>query len=301
VTPHDVALAIPTYRRESVLVSTIESILDQRPEEVLVVDQTPRHEAPVEEALRRLEATGRISWLRQPRPSITRAMNIALRSARRPIVLFLDDDVVPAAGLIQAHARAYGENDVWAVAGQVLQPGQAPEDYAPQEDGDFLASLDFRFNAKRPSWVRSAIACNFSTRRDHALRIGGFDENFQGAAYRFETEFCRRVWQAGGKVLFEPAASVRHLKFPSGGTRAWGGHLTSASPRHGVGDYYFALRQGLSLPALRYIVRRPLREVCTRFHLRHPWWMPVKWLGEIAALLWAVGLTLRGPRYVKVT
>jgi hypothetical protein len=65
-----------------------------------------------------------------------------------------------------------------------------------------------------------------------------------------------------------------------------------------VGDFYFALRQGLSLATLIYMARRPFREVCTRFHLKHPWWIPVKFLGEIRALLLAIRLRRQGPRYV---
>jgi GT2 family glycosyltransferase len=289
---------IPTYQREGILVSTIEAVLEQNPQELLVVDQTAEHEPQVEATLLRLEATGRLQRLRLTRPSITRAMNWALEQATHSIVLFLDDDVVPTAGLIRCHASAYTADVVWAVAGQVLQPGQEPADLRTPDSDDFLGSLAFPFHSTHATWVRNAVGCNFSVHRESALRIGGFDENFLGSAYRFETEFCRRVWRAGGRVLFEPSASVRHVRFPSGGTRARGSHLTSASPRHGVGDYYFALRQGPSLSVLGYVLRRLVREACTRFHLRHPWWVPVKWVGEIAALLWAIGLFLRGPRYI---
>jgi GT2 family glycosyltransferase len=144
----------------------------------------------------------------------------------------------------------------------------------------------------------NVMAGNLSVRRDKALQIGGFDENFIGVAYRFETEFAHRIWAQGGKILFQPEASIHHLRAPSGGTRSHGNHLTSVSPLHGVGDFYFALRQGLSLATLIYMARRPFREVCTRFHLKHPWWIPVKFLGEIRALLLAIRLRRQGPRYV---
>jgi len=37
---------------------------------------------------------------------------------------------------------------------------------------------------------------NFSVKRDLALRLGGFDENFVHVAYRFEAEFCDRAISA---------------------------------------------------------------------------------------------------------
>ncbi|MEI7731541.1 MAG: hypothetical protein WCO56_18350 [Verrucomicrobiota bacterium] len=86
---------------------------------------------------------------------------------------------------------------------------------------------------------------------------------------------------------------------PSGGTRAYGHHLTSASPMHGVGDYYFALRHGRGLEKWWYIARRPFREVGTKFHLKHPWYIPIKLLGEFRAMLLAFKLIRQQPKSPK--
>ena len=305
MTPHgtmdtSIAIAVPTYQREQVLIDTLGSLLalDPPAAELLVADQTPRHQRAVEQQLRQWEAAGRIRLLRLPNPSVTEAMNTALREAAHPIVLFLDDDIVPHRGLIGAHAGSYGTEAVWAVAGQVLQPGQEPvADPPPFRTRGFRAYLDFPFNSQRRTFVGSVMAGNLSVRRDRALQVGGFDENFVGVAYRFETEFARRLCRCGGTVAFEPAATIRHLRASQGGTRTFGVHLKSASPAHGVGDYYFALRQGVGLGSLLYMLRRPFREVCTGFHLRRPWWIPVKLLGELRALLLALWLAAGGPRY----
>jgi GT2 family glycosyltransferase len=143
------------------------------------------------------------------------------------------------------------------------------------------------------------MAGNLCVRRSRAMEVGGFDENFVGSAYRFETEFCRRLTRAGGQVLFQPAASLRHLRATMGGVRTHGRHEASVSGIHGVGDYYFALAEGLSWDVLRYILRRPVREVSTSFHLRHPWWIAPKLIGELRALTWAVRLHRSGPRLIR--
>src|SRR5437868_3122650 len=78
------------------------------------------------------------------------------------------------------------------------------------------ACLDFPFNSAIPAQVANVMAGNLSVRREMALAVGGFDENFVGVAYRFETEFCRRLLRAGGRVLFQPAASIHHLRTPTG-------------------------------------------------------------------------------------
>jgi GT2 family glycosyltransferase len=298
LTANDLAVAIPTYARESVLVDTLRSVLAQGPGELLVVDQTPHHSPGTQQALESLAEGGKILWIRLPRPSITRAMNTALLRASSPIVLFLDDDIEPAAGLLEAHVDSYTDEGIWAVAGQVLQPGEEPDAGPADRSEELGASLRFRFNSAIQATIRNGMAGNLSLRRQRALSMGGFDENFVGVAYRFETEFCRRLCDAGGRILFQPRASIHHLRHASGGTRAFGSHLTSASPAHGVGDYYFALQRGVTLGALSYLLRRPFREVATRFHMRHPWWIPVKTVGELLAFLWALGLSAKGARLI---
>jgi GT2 family glycosyltransferase len=300
MTPDDVTVAIPTYGREEVLVATIEALLLAGASDVAVIDQTPEHVRVTRERLEAFAGQGQIRWIRLPQPSIPAAMNHALRDTARPLVLFVDDDIFPDRRLIVAHASSYEDAATWAVVGQVLQPGQAPEGGPHRFTASGIrAFLDFPFNSTEPAWVANVMAGNLSVRRERALAVGGFDENFVGVAFRFETEFCRRLLRAGGRVLFQPSARVDHLRAPGGGTRIYGDHLTSASPMHGVGDYYFALREGLGLETLRYVLRRPVREVCTRFHLRQPWWIAPKLIGELRALGLAVRLRARGPRYAE--
>ena len=299
-----VSVAIPTYGREEVLLETLSHVLRQTPaaSEILVVDQTPEHEPNTEASLRELGARGEIRWLRLPIPSIPRAMNTALCEARFPVVLFLDDDVIPASGLIQNHWRNYADQSVWSVVGQVLQPGQSPTASVREEYGNGIAvDLAFPFNSSQRRFVHSCMAGNLSVRRDQATAAGGFDENFFAVAYRFETEFARRVWKHGGKILFEPSASLRHLRASRGGTRSGLDHLRSHKPDHSIGDYYFALLQGARREAFVYSTRRLVRSVTTRFHLRHPWWIPPKLIGEIRGLLGAMRLVRQGQKLLNRT
>ena len=79
----------------------------------------------------------------------------------------------------------------------------------------------------------------------------------------------------------------------------FGIHLSSCSPAHGVGDYYFALRQGINFETLLYISKRPFREISTKFHLKNPWWIPLKFIGEIRALMLAYKFFKQGPRLIQ--
>jgi GT2 family glycosyltransferase len=286
-----VSVVIATYRREQVLLDTVERLLRARARarEILVVDQTESHAAETADRLRALDGRGEIRWERLDRPLIPHAMNTGLALAREPVVLFLDDDIVPDEGLVAAHARAHAEAVVGAVAGRVVQPWESD---AGDEPGEF------RFSSRRRQWVSEFMGGNFSVKRSLALGIGGFDENFVRAAYRFEADFADRLLAAGGRILFEPSASIRHLMASEGGVRAFGRHLRTARPGHAVGEYYYLLRHWKAGESVRRLLWRPIRAVRTRHHLRRPWWIPVTLTAEVLGLCWGAGLALRGPRYL---
>jgi GT2 family glycosyltransferase len=291
-----ISAIIPTYRRGQVLLDTIVYLfkLEPAPAEILIVDQTPEHEAETTQALAQLESAGRIRWIRLPEPSITRAMNTGLKEARGEVVLFLDDDIIPDVNLIAAHASAHAQSGCHIVAGQVLQPGEAPLTPA-QESGPF------RFRSNRSQRISEIMGGNFSIKRELALRLGGFDENFVHVAYRFEAEFAERALAAGENIFFEPQASIRHLKATSGGTRAFGHHLTTIKPSHAVGEYYYLLRSKRLPRRVLHLFTRPLRAVRTKHHLTHPWWIPPTLVAEGLGFFWAAYLALRGPRLVNET
>ena len=301
------SVVMPTYQREKVLIETLEHLLESAALtkgflELIVIDQTSQHQSKTEEYLLAWSDQERIKWLRLDQPHLTRSMNIGLMRAQGDIVLFVDDDIIPDLNLLNEHLNVYRDKPaIWAVVGQVLQPGEKAEDvpFIPH-GGTLRRYLDFPFRGKESMHIENAIACNMSVKQKEALLIGGFDENFTPPiASRFETEFAKRLVANGGKIWFEPKASIHHLHVDSGGTRSFGSHLNSISPRHGVGDYYYALRWGKGWEKIWYILKRPFREIRTKFHLKHPWWIPVKFIGEIRAIYQALHLYDSGPKLLK--
>ena len=283
---------------------TIGQLLEQKPAaaEILVLDQTPQHNALAAMQLKSWHEQGRIRWIQIRKPSQPGALNVGIQQATQPILLCLDDDIRIEPGFLAAHAQSFAEDEIWAVAGQVLQPGEQPLDGVQhQPDLGAFADFNFPFRSATPAWVSNGMSGNLSFRRENALQIGGFDEHFlPPVSYHFDADFCKRLHAAGGRIRFVPEARIHHLRAQRGGTRSIGSHLTSASPIHGQGAYYFALRRGLNLATITFILRRPVREVCTRFHLRHPWWIPVKLFGELRAFLQALNLARRGPQLMAL-
>lgn len=254
-------------------------------DEIIIVDQTPQHPQEVEQALSQLHAAGMISWVKLPRPSIPHAMNVGLRESSSEVVVFVDDDMVPGSRLVSAHRAAQSEPGL--VAGMVLQPGQQPIRLGTHEA--------FQFNSDAPSKVREFMGGNFSIRRDIALAMGGFDENFVGAAYRFEAEFAHRYVALHGPIRYEPAAVINHLAIATGGTRAFGQHLRTLGPEHSVGAYYYLLVTREPGWLLK-MVWRPIRAIRTRHHFRRPWWIPLTLLAEMRGLVMALRLWCHGRK-----
>lgn len=292
-----ISIVIPTYGREAVLVDTLRALMAQpvRAADIIVVDQTPQHEPQTLQALQQWAASGDLRHVSFSPPSIPRAMNLGLLLARTPYVLFLDDDIVPAPGMIAALAQVLQQIDARTVcvAGQVLQPG---EGVIPRSS---WRNSWFPFNSAEPAMIDDVMAGNLCVHRESAIRIGGFDENFRGAALRFESEFARRVRASGATIEFRPEVSMRHLRAERGGTRAKGTQLTTWRPHHSVGKYYFAFLGGIG-PALAAVLIQPLRAIRTRHHLAAPWWMPATLVAEFLGIGWALWLRLQGPRHVDV-
>jgi GT2 family glycosyltransferase len=283
-------IAIPTYRREQVLVDTIDCLLrlDPRAAEILVLDQTANHVKCIEVLLREWSTDGQIRWLRLRHPSIPRAMNRGLLEASNEIVLFVDDDIVAFPGLVGAHARAHREG-AGLVAGRVLQPW----------DGEVAAAswAERQFASTECREIDRFMGGNFSLRRSDAIAIGGFDENFVRVAYNFEREFADRWRNNGRTIRYFPEAAIHHLKATEGGTRTFGEHLTTLFPAHAVGAYYYLLRSRAGTGRIREFLERPFRAVMTRHHLRRPWWIPLTLVAELTGMLWALVLNARGPRF----
>lgn len=285
-------VVIPTYRREHVLVDTVRYLLALAfpPGEIILVDQTRQHDSVTELELGAMASAGKVNWVRLVVPSIPQAMNQGLARARNDLVLFLDDDIKPDPELILGHLRAHQQYPGGIVAGRVLQPW-----HAGAWDGE--EARRFAFNSPGPREVNEFMGGNFSVDRRAALAIGGFDENFVRAAYRFEAEFALRWRRSGRHIRYADDALIHHLKAVEGGTRVFGDFLRTAVPAHSVGEYYFAMR---ARPArwLRTLLTRPFRSVATRHHLRRPWWIPVTLVAELGGIVWALLLVLRGPRLV---
>jgi N-acetylglucosaminyl-diphospho-decaprenol L-rhamnosyltransferase len=141
-----------------------------------------------------------------------------IEEARGEFCLLLNEDSELQPGAVPALVGALRADRQAAVAGaQLLSPDGRPVPCAWRLPGAETALagalfLHRRFtvesggDATRPvGWVQSSAML---VRREAALAIGGFDPGF--FVYSDETDFCKRLGDAGWRILYVPSARAIH-------------------------------------------------------------------------------------------
>ena len=128
--PIQASVIICTYRRDKVLVETIDQVLAQADglAEIVIVDQKAQHDSATHEYLRTKFDKGLIRYFNLEEAGLTHARNFGAAQARGAVLLFCDDDVVLCPNWIREHLAMYADEQVSAVAGQVLNVGQCARD-----------------------------------------------------------------------------------------------------------------------------------------------------------------------------
>lgn len=213
-----VSVIISTYKRNSILVDAIKSVLKQDFSgfELIVVDQTLKHDSQTEKFIKNLEDP-RFLYFKVAPPSLPAARNFSLTKAKGEIVIYIDDDVILDKDFIKSHWLIFRKHNVVAVAGRIREKNK------PESDSlHFFRKTGFgagSFNYSKVAFVETAQGCNMAFKKKVLLEIGGFDTNFIGNAMREESDVAYRLKKKGYKTLFNPKASLLHLMAPTGGCR----------------------------------------------------------------------------------
>jgi GT2 family glycosyltransferase len=208
--PIQASVIVCTYRRDKILVETIDQVLAQADglAEIVIVDQKAQHDSATYEYLRRKSDEGLIRYFNLEVAGLTHARNFGATQARGTVLLFCDDDVVPCPDWIREHIAMYEDEQVSAVAGQVLNVGRHSRD----------APGSFDHNQPMPTYA-ALYGANFSIRKSVYESIGGSDENLGVHAYTEDSILAHRLVKGGHRISYSPSASVVHLMSSVGGCR----------------------------------------------------------------------------------
>lgn len=221
--PPRLTVAISTRNRRPELQETIRRLAAQAvsfPWELLVVANacTDDTEPAVRELAARFPVHLRCESER--RPGLSHGRNRALASSRAPLVVFVDDDVSCADGLLAGYARAFEDATLVAAGGPVVPtfPGALPGWIAENLDAGWVRGPLSYYDcgeevvevggAGRP---HTPFGANFGVRRAAALAAGGFrtDLGWGAGVPGEETEFFERLGRRG-RILYLPDCRVEH-------------------------------------------------------------------------------------------
>ena len=210
------SVIIPTYKRDFVLVETLESLENQLflDYEIIVVSQSPAGT----ELTAYVEKNDKIRYFEQfDKRGAVYNRNLGIVKAKGDILLFLDDDVRPLdKALFSRHVQNYADSDIDAVVGRVTQR-DFPEFNKDMKVGFVGKSGQVVANphGTQRQFVMIGGSGNLSVRRSVLQKLNGFDENFL-VGMREDSDLCMRI-NRNGRLVFDPTAGVHHLNVRSGG------------------------------------------------------------------------------------
>ena len=206
----EISVVIPTRNRRDMLLEALDALGNQtlgpgRYEVLPVVDGSADGTI---DALSDTTAPYQLRPIIQPPRGRAAACNAGILASQAPIVVFLDDDMLPSASFLQAHLEAHGRGRRLGVMGPVpivsVSERNAAARYVAKKFERHLA----RLAAGAPIGFRELYTGNFSARAADLRAAGLFDEAF--AAYGNEDgELGIRLLDAGVQLIYEPAAVAR--------------------------------------------------------------------------------------------
>ena len=212
-----VSILIPTRNRASSLKRLLDSLqlstsLDDTELEIIVINNHSTDAtlpALVEASPEKTRFPIRV--IEQSKRGKSWALNLGLRQATGNVFLLLDDDIVVEHSCVGVHANAYKRKIFDAVQGKVL-PGRDPEGQPADMSRLKEYNIPIVDHGQVSCGIRGFTGTNISFTREVFEKVGLFDTRLGPGASGFseDTEYSRRICQAGFKIGYVPDAIVYH-------------------------------------------------------------------------------------------
>ena len=212
--------------------------------------------------------------------------NRAIESTAAPIVVFLDDDVIPREDLIETHAEHHKRDDKLVVIGPLIPPARIGQPWIRWEADTLLRQYrEMEEGAWAPT-PRQFYTGNASVRREHVVAVGGFNAGYSRGE---DVDLAFRLQRHGLSFMFEPRAIATHLARRT--FRSW----LNAAREYGRVELsmgpVFGDRGLVDVKVIEFQRRNPVVQRTVLWGLRHPRVAP--------AVLAALGLIARSLSAVR--
>jgi GT2 family glycosyltransferase len=217
VPPPSIAVVVPTHNRRDLVDGLIRALAAQTiPKEtfevVLACDGCTDDTTEAAMALAGPEGAAEglvLSVVEQVRSGAASARNRGVGSTRAPVLLFLDDDMVPEPGCLEAHLAAHRAHPGALVLGQMPVHERSPRSFLTEGLASWARRRHERLS--RPGALPTfgdVLTGHLSISRARFGELGGFDQDFTaGGTFGGEDiEFGFRAVEAGIPLVYAPDA-----------------------------------------------------------------------------------------------
>jgi len=264
------SVVIPSCNRAAKLDLLLAGLAAQDTEEpfeiIVVLDGCSDNSREVLETWQKAGVFASLRWREQMHQGQAIARNTGSFIARAPVLVFLDDDVVPDPDLIGRHLTHHATGERVVVLGdcEIMRSGSRS-----------LAELSMwmwwedtnhrRASAHQPASYRDFCTGNLSIRRADFARVGGFDSDFTGYG-REDYELGYRLLLSGVRFVADRGARARH--FNTATVRRMG----EAARHEAAGDVLIAKKHPELTSGLRLMSTEELRtKIASGLAMIAPW------------------------------
>lgn len=216
----ELSIIIPTYRRKNSLLGLLGSLKSQlnNTMEIIVIEQGENHGTLYQKFMKGSPAVFRYRY--SDTVSTSKAKNTGAKLAKGNYLIFYDDDVVVQNHAIANIIKNFSDVTVGGVAGRVVDDGRKEETQKTDVGSiSLLGMFTDGFSSSIRQDVDTVIGCHAAWDKKIFDAVAGFDEAFTGNAMREESDLSLRVKQKGYRIVFDPSATVIHMREPHGGAR----------------------------------------------------------------------------------
>jgi GT2 family glycosyltransferase len=209
------SIVIPTLGKSDSLSEVLAGLERQKPplrevEVIVIVDAHGSMEHA--DGLEGLGHSFPLTLYRAENPGASAARNAGWQAARAPLILFLDDDIVPQRSLVAEHLTWHRHNPEPEI-GVLGAVRWSPRVRVTPFMRWLETGIQFDYGTIETTevgWQRF-YSCNVSVKRGMLERVGGYDAQRFPFGYE-DLEVARRMSDHGFRLLYNEAAVGEHLK-----------------------------------------------------------------------------------------
>ena len=197
----EASVIIVTYNTNKKLLSQNLGSLDMQTNkdfEIIIVDNSDKAD------VKQIISSYRLKYIKLNKNyGLSLARNIGIKFAKGDIVIFLDDDAIPAKNFVKEHIRAHKECNILGLRGKSLP----------------RTSTIYNYLASHYDYGDQIIPCfinlegNSSFKKDVIIEVGGFNPELQGAGGYEGLELTYRIvskYKDKSKLIYYPNAVIYH-------------------------------------------------------------------------------------------